>query len=87
MKNSEVQMSNVYKLNKNNYQQWIGPSGKEFGTLKHIVRGSISDSCVPRKLGWEGEPTLCALQVPRQRLVIVNSGGNFVLISCNKKKS
>ncbi|MCI96091.1 hypothetical protein A2U01_0117390, partial [Trifolium medium] len=28
-----------------------------------------------------GELTLCASQVPRRRLAIINGGGNFVLIS------
>jgi len=34
-------------------QQWIGPSGKELGPFKHLVRGSIPGSCVWKKFGWE----------------------------------
>jgi hypothetical protein len=41
------------------YQHWIGPSGKEFGLLKQVVRGSISGSYVWKKFGWEGENTPC----------------------------
>jgi hypothetical protein len=39
-------------------QQWIGPDGKSLGLLKHVVRGSISCSCVWRKFGWEGRTHL-----------------------------
>jgi hypothetical protein len=42
-------------------QQWIDLNGKRLGLLEHVVRGSISGSCVPRKFGWEGRTHLVCL--------------------------
>jgi hypothetical protein len=54
--------------------------------IKYFVKFSEYISDYVENLVGRGEPTLCAPQVPRRRLVIATGGGNFVPIYGNPKK-
>jgi hypothetical protein len=65
-------------INSNKWIYWIGPSDKDFGSLKHMVRNLIDHLCVWKKFDWKKRITLYTPHILWRKLIIFNSSGNFV---------